>query len=55
MDLKSNFAGVWPLRDKLPLPITALEVIKDSTKFLTLASSVLLAHALFFKFSIPDA
>lgn len=48
MDLKYNLAQVWPLRDRSPVPITALEVIKDSSEFVTLASSVLLEHAIIF-------
>lgn len=40
MDLKYNLALAWLLRDRSPLPITTLEVIKDSPEFVTLASSV---------------
>lgn len=50
MDLEYNLAQVWSLRDRSPVPITALEVIKDSSEFETLASSVLLEHSLFFVF-----
>lgn len=39
MDLKYNLAQTRLLRDRSPLPITTLEVIKDSPEFVTLASS----------------
>lgn len=39
MDLKYNLALPWLLRDRSPLPVTTLEVIKDSPEFVTLASS----------------
>lgn len=39
MDLKYNLALAWLLRDRSPLPITTLEVIKDSSEFVTMASS----------------
>lgn len=55
MDLKYNLAGVWPLRDRSQLPITALQVIKDSSEFVILSSIVLVEHSLFFKCTIPDA
>lgn len=48
MDLKYNLALAWLLRDRSPLPITTLEVIKDSPEFVTLASSEHLEHSVFF-------
>lgn len=39
MDLKYNLARARLLRDRSPLPITTLEVIKDSSEFVNLASS----------------
>lgn len=46
MDLKYHLARAWLLRDRSPLPITTLEVIKDFSEFVTLASSELLHRAL---------
>lgn len=40
MDLKYNLALALLLGDRSPLPITTLEVIKDSPEFVTLASSL---------------
>lgn len=56
MDLKHNLARAWLLRDRSPLPITTLEVIKDSPEFVTLASSEHLERSIFylFFFPIPD-
>lgn len=54
MDLKYNLALAWLLRDRSPLPITTLEVIKDSPEFVTLASSEHLEHSGFF-LPISDA
>lgn len=48
MGLKYNLAGAWLLRDRSPLPITTLEVIKDSPEFVTLASSKNLERSIFF-------
>lgn len=48
MDLKYNLALAWLLRDRSPLPITTLEVIKDSPEFVTLASSEHLECSIFF-------
>lgn len=48
MDLKYNLAQTWLLRDRSPLPITTLEVIKDSPEFVTLASSEHLERSIFF-------
>lgn len=48
MDLKYNLALAWLLRDRSPLPITTLEVIKDSLEFVTLASSMHLERSIFF-------
>ncbi len=48
MDLKYNLALAWLLRDRSPLPITTLEVIKDSPEFVTLASSEHLERSVFF-------
>ena len=53
MDLKYNLALAWLLRDRSPLPITTLEVIKDSPEFVTLASSRHLECT--FPFPISDA
>lgn len=39
MDLKYNLAQTWLLRDRSPLPVTTLEVIKDFPEFVTVASS----------------
>lgn len=50
MDLKYNLALPWLLRDRSPLPITTLEVIKDSPEFVTSASSEHLQRSIF---SIP--
>lgn len=47
MDLKYNLAQAWLLRDRSPLPITTLEVIKDSLEFVTLASSKHLERLVF--------
>lgn len=55
MDLKYNLALAWLLRDRSPLPITTLEVIKDSPEFVTLASSEHLECSLSFFFFILDA
>lgn len=57
MDLKYNLAWAWLLRDRSPLPITTLEVIKDSPEFVTLATSEHLERSIFylFFFPIPDA
>lgn len=56
MDLKYNLARAWLLRDRSPLPITTLEVIKDSPEFVTLASSEHLERSIFYLFfSISDA
>lgn len=52
MDLKYNLALAWLLRDRSPLPITTLGVIKDSPEFVTLASSKHLECSSFF---ISDA
>lgn len=52
MDLKYNLAQTWLLRDRSPLPITTLEVIKDSPEFVTLASSEHLERSIFFLNSI---
>lgn len=52
MDLKYNLALAWLLRDRSPLPITTLEVIKDSPEFVTLASS---EHLECSTFSISNA
>lgn len=48
MDLKYNLALAWLLGDRSPLPITTLEVIKDSLEFVTLASSMQLEYSIFF-------
>lgn len=48
MDLKYNLAQTWLLRDRSPLPITTLEVIKDSPEFVTLASSEHFERSIFF-------
>lgn len=48
MDLKYNLALAWLLGDRSPLPITTLEVIKDSSEFVTLASSLLEKCSIFF-------
>lgn len=50
MDLKYNLALAWLLRDRSPLPITTLEVIKDSPEFVTSASCEHLQRSIF---SIP--
>lgn len=50
MDLKHNLARAWLLRDRSPLPITTLEVIKDSPEFVTLASSEHLERSIFYLF-----
>lgn len=50
MDLKYNLARAWLLRDRSPLPITTLEVIKDSPEFVTLASSEHLERSIFYLF-----
>lgn len=50
MDLKYNLALAWLLRDRSPLPITTLEVIKDSPEFVTLASSEHLECLIFYFF-----
>lgn len=39
MDLKYNLAQAWLLRDRSPLPVTTLEVIKDFPEFVAVASS----------------
>lgn len=51
MDLKYNLALPWLLRDRSPLPVTTLEVIKDSPEFVTLASSEHLEWSFFSPFS----
>lgn len=48
MDLKYNLARARLLRDRSPLPITTLEVIKDSSEFVNLASSEHHGRVLFF-------
>lgn len=40
MDLKYNLALAWLLRDRSPLPITTLEVIKDSPEFCYLPATL---------------
>lgn len=49
MDLKYNLAQTWLLRDRSPLPVTTLEVIKDFPEFVSLASSEHLERSSFFK------
>lgn len=39
MDLKYNLPETWLLRDRSPLPVTTLEVIKDFPEFVTAAFS----------------
>lgn len=55
MDLKYNLAQTWLLRDRSPLPITTLEVIKDSPEFVTSAFSEHLERSIFFKLYFSDA
>lgn len=47
MDLKYNLAQTWLLRDRSPLPVTTLEVIKDFPEFVTVASSEHLERSVF--------
>lgn len=53
MDLKYNLTRAWLLRDRSPLPVTTLELIKDSPEFVTLASSEHLEMLYFFFFLLP--
>lgn len=55
MDLKYNLAQTWLLRDRSPLPVTTLEVIKDFPEFVTVASSKHLECYIFFLISFSHA
>lgn len=50
MDLKYNLAQTWLLRDRSPLPVTTLEVIKDFPEFVSVASSEHLERSILISF-----